>query len=168
MLEALFILVRRDIDIKMKVHWGGRNMKEHTKRTSELVLGNCVVNKEYVPHWRIGESIRSCHLGLFLENRFSIGFHTPGVPYEYWASGRPIVISREIVEKSHIKPYVIEGSNSFIVESSPIDPDELAEVIIKAMSVVERGDGFKTDVDASLMSLGKRHELSVFLEKITS
>lgn len=165
MIQALKILKDRGVDVSLNTNWSGRHFDEHRKLAVEKDVAIC--NQGYIPHWRIPESIRDCHIGLFLENRFSIKFHTPGVPLEYWACGRPVVITEEVANKRHIRPHIKEGVNAFIVKSCPIQPSELADIIMEAKDSVLKTPNIESFIDASLMSLNKKKQLREFLEMVS-
>lgn len=165
MIRALQILKSKEFNSSLVTNWGGRHLKDHQSLIKEA--GVNVVENGYIPHWKIPGAIRDCHVGLFLENRFSITFHTPGVPLEYWSCGRPVVITEEVANKRHVKPYIDEGVNAFIVKSCPILPRELADKIMEARKSVLSNPHIKPTIDASLMSLNKKKQLREFLELIS-
>jgi hypothetical protein len=67
--------------------------------------------------------MRACTAVCFLERRFPIAGHTPGVPLEILASGVCAVLSREIADKQR---WPIRGGEHAIVVEDPCDIDELA------------------------------------------
>ena len=165
LLNAMGFLKQSNPNFSLITHWGGRHLHSHQKLTNELGISVC--EKGYVPHWQIPQSIRSAHLGIFLENRFGIKFHTPGIPLEYWACGRPLIITKEISEKSHIRALVKEGRNAFIVKSCPVEPKEVADKILEAKDSILHGRCEKASIDASIASLRKKQDLKKFLSTIT-
>ena len=134
LLEALRLLRRDGHAVELHTHWGGRNLRRHLDLIDSFGLRDCIKLTGYIPHWEMGDSIRSCHLGVFLENNFSIPSHAPGIPLEYWVCNRPIVTTTEVAEKPNVHRHLKEGRNSFVVESSPLDPTTIANAILSARS----------------------------------
>jgi glycosyltransferase involved in cell wall biosynthesis len=82
----------------------------------------------FLPHWRVPEFLRAVTAACFLERRFPIRIHTPGIPREVLAVGTCLVVSREVADKQPVRDEMRHGENIFVVEE-PSDPEELAGVL---------------------------------------
>jgi|tagenome__1003787_1003787.scaffolds.fasta_scaffold20989909_6 glycosyltransferase involved in cell wall biosynthesis len=90
-----------------------------------------------LPHWRVPGFLRRCTAVAFLERRFPITAHRPGVPQEIMACGVCAVISREIADKQRFRDRLRHGHNALIVED-PTDHDELTAVLERVLSDPDR------------------------------
>jgi glycosyltransferase involved in cell wall biosynthesis len=81
-----------------------------------------------LPHWRVPSFLRRCTAVCFLERRFTIQAHRPGIPQEILACGVCAVLSREIADKQHCRERLRDGQNVLVVED-PADHDELTAAL---------------------------------------
>lgn len=82
----------------------------------------------FLPHWRVPEFLRSLTAACFLERRFPIAIHTPGIPAEILSTGTCLVVSREVTEKQQFRGELRHGVNGYLIEE-PSDVDELATAL---------------------------------------
>jgi glycosyltransferase involved in cell wall biosynthesis len=87
----------------------------------------------FLPHWRVPEFLRACTAVCFLERRFPISIHAPGIPQEILASGTCAVLSREIADKQRFRDRFRSGENVFIVDD-PADTRALVAVLEQVIS----------------------------------
>jgi hypothetical protein len=118
--------------VKLVTHWGGIGMEEYKRKFQGGLLRRAVLWRGFVPHWRIADSIRSAHVGVYLENGFEIPFHTPIGPLECWACGRSAILSEEVFGKAYINEIAIPGANCYIATGSPPGVRQLKRAIGRA------------------------------------
>ena len=133
--KALTQLAHEDFPFAFRSHWGGRHLPDHGKAFAEAPLAGRVELGGFIPHWRIPDFIRSVHAILFLEHRFSITFHQPGVPLEVLACGRPVITTEEIAEKPLYRDMLKDGTNAFIVKGD-VMPNNIADTIRRAFTTL--------------------------------
>lgn len=131
LLDAMASLKCDGSEIKLKTHWGGRDLSRYLYQIKELDLESTVEMNGFIPHWHIPNFIRSCHAILFLENRFGITFHQPSVPLEVVSCGRFVITTAEVASKPLYDKLLTEGENAFIVKGKVN-----AGVIIEAIKKV--------------------------------
>jgi glycosyltransferase involved in cell wall biosynthesis len=81
-----------------------------------------------LPHWHVPSFLRACTAVCFLERRFAIPAHRPGIPQEILACGVCAVLSGEIAEKQQFRRRLRAGENVLVVED-PTNLDELVAVL---------------------------------------
>ena len=86
-----------------------------------------------VAHWRVPEFLRASTAVCFLENRFPIAAHQPGVPREILATGTCAVLSGEIAAKQSFRARIRHGENAVVVRD-PADTGELAGALHQVLS----------------------------------
>jgi hypothetical protein len=104
----------------------------------------------FLPHWRVPGFLRACTAVCFLERRFPIAIHTPGIPREVLACGTCAVVSKEIADKQRFRSLLRDGENAFVVKD-PSDIEDLAHVLQTVVSDPSRA----VDVGRSGSSLVK-------------
>lgn len=106
-----------------------------------------------LPPWEIPNLLAISNVGLFLENKFSISFHSPKIPREILASGACLVCSSEIVRKHPYKESFVDMKNTVIIE----DPDDVETLAAKIQNLLAK------PVDTAM--IGKHGQyLSKFIE----
>jgi glycosyltransferase involved in cell wall biosynthesis len=139
LLRALAILKSREFPCVLKAHWGGRDMNRVLKEVGDLSIEDIVEVKGFIPHWKIPNFIHECDTIVFLENGFGIAFHGPAIPLESLSCGRPVIVTKEIKMKPSFGGVLFENKNCLVVPS-PINPESLAEAIIKMRGKIDGGD----------------------------
>jgi glycosyltransferase involved in cell wall biosynthesis len=107
---------------------GGYQRARFLAAVRDAGLADCTWTLPFLPHWRVPEFLRSLTAACFLERRFPIAIHTPGVPAEVLSTGTCLVVSREISEKQRFRGDLRHGENGFLI-NEPSDVDELAAVL---------------------------------------
>ena len=82
----------------------------------------------FVPHWRIPEFLRAMTAVCYLENRFPILAHAPGIPREVLSCGTALVVSEEVARKQPFRSELTHKVNALIV-GDPEDHEELAAAV---------------------------------------
>lgn len=116
LLDSISLLKEEGFEVKIKMHWGGRDTAGYLLRLRELGIEDVVEVNGFIPHWRIPDFIRSCGAVFFLENRFSVSFHHPSVPLEVVSCGRPIITTAEVANKPFYKKLLVDGENAFVIQ----------------------------------------------------
>jgi glycosyltransferase involved in cell wall biosynthesis len=141
LLKAVDQCTADGLPIKLITHWGGRGMDVYRRNILETRLRHVVSWRGFVPHWRIADALRWAHVGVFLENRFGIPFHTPIGPLECWACGRTAILSEEIMRKDYIADIAVPGGNCFVAGGSPPGIRQLKRAIREAFEAVGSSPG---------------------------
>ncbi|GAA1852276.1 glycosyltransferase [Asanoa iriomotensis] len=131
---------------------GGMWRERFLEAARHAGLGDRTWTLPFLPHWRVPEFLRSLTAACFLERRFPIAIHTPGVPAEVLTVGTCLVMSREIAEKQRFRDELQQGRNCYVVED-PTDAAELAGVLgriaadpAEALQVGREGQRLVADV----------------------
>jgi glycosyltransferase involved in cell wall biosynthesis len=129
--EATLNLARQDFPFLLHAHWGGKHLDDYVDVFTKPPLNKCVQIEGFIPHWNIPDFIRSMHVILFLENRFRITFHQPGIPLEALACGRPVITTEEIASKPLYRELLKEDGNAFII-SGKVNAENIEMAILRA------------------------------------
>ena len=78
--------------------------------------------------WHVPTYIRLCSLIAFLENRFSVDFHSPGVPWQVIAEGIPFLLSGEQFTRIEVQAQLVRNRNCLVVDD-PRQPDQLQSTL---------------------------------------
>lgn len=90
--------------------------------------------------WHIPAYIERCDILAFLENNFSINFHSPSVPWEVIKQSRPLLISGEqYVSMNSNNAQLVAGKNCILVE----DPNNRAQML-DALEVALNGEKLRS------------------------
>ncbi|MEX0934022.1 MAG: glycosyltransferase [Candidatus Paceibacterota bacterium] len=165
LLDALAILKRDGLNIKLKAHWGGKDLSRYLYQIRELGLEDMVEVNDFIPHWHIPDFIRSCDAILFLENRFKITFHQPSIPLEVVSCGRPVITTSEVASKPLYDKLLVDGENAFIVEKE-VGKDAVVETIKRAVSVLATREEIMPVSTFAIPETQIRVRLHRFLEQI--
>lgn len=98
---------------------------EHVRATGLAQNTWCL---PFLPHWRMPGLIRAATAVCFLEHKFAIATHQPGVPRETLAAGTCLVVSGEIAAKQAFLSPARPGVDMIVVDD-PTDIDELAQAL---------------------------------------
>ena len=128
LIDGMAQLRLRGVDVTLEALWGGRHVVEACDRIARLDLEDVIRVHGFLPPWRIGDFIRDCHAILFLENRFRVRSHSPGVPLEVSACGRPIIITEEIANKRPYDELFEDGRNAVVVRGA-LTAEKIAEAV---------------------------------------
>ena len=131
LLDSIKALLQRGYKLKLRQIIAG---SEHEIRrylsacVSEPLLRGNLSLLPPLPPWKVNSFIKMCDAVCFLEDGFSIPYHTPGVPLEIMAAGRaPIMYPQET---SAVAGLLRGGINYLAVKRS--DSGELKRVIARA------------------------------------
>ncbi len=177
LLDALVRLRKEGVNLSIHALWGGRGLPEVLQQaedhglTKEVDGKSMLTVRHFIPHWRVPSFIRSCHGMLFLENRFRVQFHTPGIPLEVNSCGRMLLTTREVVEKPNVQPLLQDGTTIMVVPQSTngaINGESLAEAMRAFADRVRETPCLPPEMcfDASLYSAWVRNEVALQLNKI--
>lgn len=171
LIEAIVLLQKRNSFVRVCANWGGVNMPQILQRIKKSGINEEYLQIDsYIPHWHIPEKIRSSDAILFLENRFRISFHGPGIPAETNACGRHLVTTSEIRKKSHVQSFLNKDNTSTISLQELGDP-ELLSLRLEEIAIKIRDIGHPAReqcLDASLQSLRSRKFIAEQLNLIQS
>lgn len=164
------VLKQRGSPIGIDAYWSGRDLPKYKPMITEADVARVIRLKPLVPHWQIPEVIRSADAGLFLENRFKIAHHTPGVPAEINCCGRYIVTTGEIEAKAHVSGFLNDQNGIALSLDNLQDPTELAHALEKTAEKIQTsGHPPQTQcMDASQISRTGRKHLIDALNQIES
>ena len=87
----------------------------------------------FLAHWHVPSILRTLTAACFLENRFPIAAHGPGIPQEVLAVGVPLITTVEIARKQSFAPALVHRRNVLLVRD-PRDHAELARVLDHVIS----------------------------------
>jgi hypothetical protein len=161
--HALDGLAKSGFPFRLFAHWGGTLMKKYEGLfTSGDLAQRCEIGG-FIPHWRMGEFIRSIQVVLFLENRFSITFHQPGVPLEALLCGRILLTTREIADKPLYRDILIDGKNAVIIDGD-VSAARITTAIVRASEIVKSTKGLS--LSSPLHDTRSRVKLYELLEAI--
>jgi glycosyltransferase involved in cell wall biosynthesis len=119
----------------------------------------------FLPHWRVPEFLQSLTAACFLERRFPIAIHTPGVPAEVLTVGTCLVVSREIAEKQRVRDELQHGRNCYIVED-PTDATELAGVLGRIAADPAEAEQVGREGQRLMADVGTDAELAADYERL--
>ena len=128
LLAALARLKRQGRQFNLLIMAGGYQRERYLRAVAEADLTDRTWTLPFLPHWRVPEFLRTLTAACFLERRFPVAIHTPGIPREVLSVGTCLVVSREAADKQPYRPEMRHGENIFVVEE-PSDTDELAKVL---------------------------------------
>ncbi|MCI0619947.1 glycosyltransferase [Candidatus Wolfebacteria bacterium] len=123
--------------VKLRTHWGGRDLGYYESFVGELGVSHLVDNRGFIPHWRIPRFIQSCDAVLFLENRFGISFHQPSIPLEVLSCGRPLITTAEVANKPTYRELIRDGQNAFVLDGA-VTMESVASEIVRAQNSLQR------------------------------
>jgi len=159
LMSALLFLQKRKSGVRVHATWGGGNLPSLRAFIDKEGLSDKYLRIDpYVPHWHMPNKIRSSDAVLFLENRFKISFHGPGIPAEVNSCGRHLVTTTEIREKAHVQSFLGNQNTSTISQEKLKDPAKLASELEYIADKV-RSSGYldpEKCLDASLQSARSR------------
>jgi glycosyltransferase involved in cell wall biosynthesis len=140
LLEAVARFARRGDEIELHALWGGTDLANVTAQIERLGIQQQVRVRGFLPHWRVPEFIWQCDVILFLEHEFPIAEHSPLVPMEAIACGRPVLMTQEIAAKPLYRPLANAGCYWTINEPFGVESLEvaMAECIHKAKQLREK------------------------------
>jgi glycosyltransferase involved in cell wall biosynthesis len=107
---------------------GGHERERFLEAVRAADLADQTWTLPFLPHWRVPEFLRSLTAACFLERRFPVAIHTPGIPHEILTVGTCLVVSQEIADKQYFRDELRSGDNAYIVHD-PSDVDELADTL---------------------------------------
>nr|WP_240955256.1 glycosyltransferase [Rhodococcus sp. 105337] len=114
----------------------GGSPTEMTRFSEAIVRAGIEAETRHLPflaHWRVPSFLRALTAACFLENRFPIAAHAPGIPQEVLMVGVPLITTAEIARKQSFAPALVHGHNILIVRD-PRDHAELAGVLDRAIA----------------------------------
>jgi glycosyltransferase involved in cell wall biosynthesis len=136
LLDAVKQCRTKRMKVKLVTHWGGDGVDQIRSEVSRRRMAHIVLLRGFIPHWRVAGALRQAHVGVYLENRFEIPLHTPIGLLECWASGRPAIISEDILAKGYIATSAKLGVNCFLARGSPPSPKNIGSAIEQAYECV--------------------------------
>ena len=146
--------------------WQFRQVFDHLSKHSRVEQRSWILPP--VAPWQIPRFLKACDAACFLENRFPISLHTPGVPNEILASGTALICSEEIVMKLPLRHSLVDGKNVIVVPD-PREIDSFANILKLAMSDRQRlrsiGRHGRQVVDSLRTHDGTDHVLSNLLRR---
>jgi glycosyltransferase involved in cell wall biosynthesis len=164
-LQAISELRSYRIPVRFEAHWGGREMDYYLSRLDELASPHDHIDlKGFVPHWEIADFLRRCHIVLFLESKFSIPFHTPGVPFEVWSCGAHLITTAEIAQKHHLKGFLTVSNTTVIPDK--VSRETVILAIDEAITKITRPNFEYPHFDAALGNLRLRERMQEMLSII--
>lgn len=168
LIAAAKVLQRRGAPIKIDAYWSGRDLPRYRRMLEDTEVSDVIRQMPLVPHWGIPDVIRAADAGLFLENRFKISHHTPGVPAEINCCGRYIVTTGEIQAKAHVSGFLREDNGIALGLPDLQDPEALARALEAAAHRITASGHppQRSCMDASQISLTGRRHLESSLELI--
>lgn len=116
LLDAVVLLTQARIEFEVHALWGGEGSEGLDEAIRDRGIAGRMAVRRFLPHWHVPEFICSCDAILFLENGFPIAGHTPWVPMEALACGRPVLTTREIADKPMYFPFGDKGCISVVEE----------------------------------------------------
>ncbi len=136
LLESLSTLASDGVEFSFIGLFGGK--ESILKEAIEIIEGNVMLAKRtwilpFVPPWRIPSYLNLCDITCFLENRFPISIHGPGIPFEVLTFGSCLVCSKEIADKSFIRANLIDRK-TFVEITDPEDTEELPRRLNELLS----------------------------------
>lgn len=137
LISALAEVRRRGIRFALLTLAGGREWPAFRKSVVDARLDDITWTLPFLPHWRVPEFLRACTVVCFLERRFPVSIHSPGIPQEILAAGVCGVLSGEIAGKQRFKKQLRNGENIFLVEN-PSDIPALTQTLDHALSDPQR------------------------------
>ena len=169
LIHALARLRDEKFPVSLNAYWGGRGKEKYFQLIRDLRLKEPYLTvSPFIPQWEIADFIRSVHAIAFLENKFHISFHAPGVPLEINSCGRIIITTTEIAEKNRLNRVVEDGVTACVVSADPLRTDDVVSAIKRASKMV--GDGMEIPdervFDASLFSAQVHSKLAEHLREI--
>ncbi|HEX6502705.1 MAG TPA: glycosyltransferase family 4 protein [Terriglobales bacterium] len=137
LVSALAEVRRHGIRFVLLTLAGGREWPAFRKSIVDAHLGDITWTLPFLPHWRVPEFLRACTVVCFLERKFPVSIHTPGIPQEIFAAGTCAVLSGEIAGKQPFKKHLRNGHNVLLVDD-PSDISRLSQTLEHALSDPER------------------------------
>lgn len=140
LLSALSRLDREGLDFNLLAMVGGEHRRRFCEAVEESGLAERTWTLPFLAHWRVPSFIRACTAVCFLERRFPVAVHAPGIPLEITACGTCLVLSGEIARKRPWRDTLKHGTNCFIVD----DPEDTEELTSCLAAVIKDPDGAET------------------------
>lgn len=88
----------------------------------------------FISYLKIPSFLKSCDILMFLENNFSIEIHNPSIPFEILSSGKCLITTKEITDKTILKHLLVEGKNYVSVD----EPDNTDEFLTKVETLLKQ------------------------------
>nr|WP_296074932.1 glycosyltransferase [uncultured Actinoplanes sp.] len=166
LLAALARLKEQGRAFNFLIMAGGYQRERFLRAVAEADLTDRTWTLPFLPHWRVPEFLRALTSACFLERRFPVAIHTPGIPREVLAVGTCLVVSREVADKQAARSQMRHGENIFVVEE-PSDTDELTGVLVRiaddpeaARAVGKNGGALARDEGAADRQLAEAYLLA--------
>jgi hypothetical protein len=105
-----------------------------------LECQNLVTNTWLFPPlapWRIPEFLSACDVVAFLEQKFPISIHRPGIPREILASSACLLCTTDIVENLPFRESLVDGKNCRLIADAE-NVDDLVRIIVELIDDVDR------------------------------
>lgn len=156
LIRALAQLRDEKFPVSLTAYWGGRGIEKYLQLVQGLSLKEPYLTiRSFIPQWRIADFIRSVHAVAFLENRFHIDFHAPGVPFEVNSCGRFLITTTEIAEKSRLVGIIEDPITACIVSANPLRTEEVVSAIKRVSKMIANGVEIPAEriFDASFFSV---------------
>jgi glycosyltransferase involved in cell wall biosynthesis len=115
-------------DFNLVVMSGGYQRERYLAAIEAAGLSERTWTLPFLPHWRVPEFLRALTAACFLERRFPVAIHTPGIPREVLTVGTCLVMSREVADKQRFRDALRQGENAYVVEE-PSDVAELSGIL---------------------------------------
>jgi glycosyltransferase involved in cell wall biosynthesis len=128
LLDALVAARSAGHDFNLVVMSGGFQRERYLAAIGTAGLADRTWTLPFLPHWRVPEFLRALTAACFLERRFPVAIHTPGIPREVLTVGTCLVMSREVADKQRFRDLLRQGENGYVVEE-PSDVAELSGVL---------------------------------------
>jgi glycosyltransferase involved in cell wall biosynthesis len=87
--------------------------------------------------WRIPEFLSTCDAVAFLEHKFPISIHRPGIPREILASSACLLCTTDIVENLPFRDSLVDGKNCRLIADVE-NVDNLARIVVELIEDTER------------------------------
>lgn len=117
----------------------GKKLAEFKKLVENANLTKKTCFLPFLPPWQIPSLIKTCTCIVALENRSSpiLSYHVPAIPAEAMATGRCVLMSKEIHEKELYKKFE-NGKEVLVVSTTEIyEIKETLEKLIRKPAIAE-------------------------------
>jgi glycosyltransferase involved in cell wall biosynthesis len=116
----------------------GKELKKFQEAVGEKRLENQTLFLNFVPPWKVPSIIKRSTCVVLPEQDFPISNHTPSIPKEVMATGKCLLLSRELYQKGVYKG-LVDGENILIIDPQNIKQfRSTLEKIIKNPRIAER------------------------------
>jgi hypothetical protein len=117
--EALAVLAREGHDFSFLPMCSG--WRYDLEKLYRIVIDNAPLAARSwilppICSWRVPEFLARCDVIAFLENNFSVDFHTPRVPLEIIAARRLLLLSTDQYRRLAFRDSLIDGRNVLLVD----------------------------------------------------